>query len=81
MAGKKIIVCDSNVFFDYFRGKPEVVSQLAEIGYANLYLTAVTVGEIYYGMHGSRKDALPRKSTVSGCFTLMSPPPGSLPNS
>ena len=49
----KLIICDSNVFFDYFKGVPETVSQIRAIGKGNLYLATVTVGEIYYGMDKS----------------------------
>ncbi|MCU0354774.1 MAG: PIN domain-containing protein [Cytophagales bacterium] len=43
------------MFFEYFRGDKRTVDVLYEIGYDDLYLTAVTVAETYHGMHKKEK--------------------------
>lgn len=42
MAKTKIILGDSNVLFDYFRGIPTMVQELDELGFDRLYLSTNT---------------------------------------
>lgn len=59
MAKKKIVLCDSNVLFDYFRGVPVMVQELEELGFDRLYLSVISEAEMYVGMKRSEK----RKTT------------------
>ena len=59
MEKRKMILCDTNVFIGYFRGEASVVAQLEKIGMPNLWLSSITVAEIYYGMKKTEK----RKTT------------------
>ena len=59
MAKKKVILCDSNVLFDYFRGVPAMVQELEELGFDRLYLSVISEAEMYAGMKRSEK----RKTT------------------
>lgn len=51
MAQKRIILCDSNVFFDYFRGKPTMLQELSYLGFDRLAISAITIAEVYAGMN------------------------------
>lgn len=55
MAKKKIVLCDSNVLFDYFRGVPAMLQELDELGFAQLYLSVISEAEMYVGMKRSQK--------------------------
>lgn len=45
-----MILCDTNIFFELFRGNQSVLEELAHIGYRNLAVSDITIGEIYFGM-------------------------------
>lgn len=47
---KKLILCDSNILFDYFNKVQPVVAELDTIGFDRLLLSSISVGEAYYGM-------------------------------
>ena len=48
--GKSYILCDTNVFFAYFKGNEEMKKELDEIGFDRLHISVVSVGEIYHLM-------------------------------
>lgn len=45
-----MILCDTNIIFEIFRGNSIVINELENIGYENLAICDVTIGEIYFGM-------------------------------
>lgn len=45
-----MILCDTNIIFEIFRGNSIVINELEKIGYENLAICDVTIGEIYFGM-------------------------------
>lgn len=53
MEKKKIILCDSNIIFNYFRGNEQVTSELDRLGFARLAVSTITIAETYYGMKKS----------------------------
>jgi len=55
MAKKKIVLCDSNVLFDYFRGVPVMTQELDELDFDRLYLSVISEAEMYVGMKRSEK--------------------------
>ena len=55
MAKAKLILCDTNIIIEAFRGNPEILTELDLIGYPNLYISDITIAEIYFGM--KRKEA------------------------
>ncbi|OIN59380.1 type II toxin-antitoxin system VapC family toxin [Arsenicibacter rosenii] len=55
MARKEMILCDSNVLFDYFRGVPNMIQELDAIGFSRLYLSVISEAEMYVGMKQSEK--------------------------
>jgi predicted nucleic acid-binding protein len=50
MATKKIILCDTNIFIDYFHGDERTIQELDLLGFERLAISVVSVGEIYFGM-------------------------------
>jgi tRNA(fMet)-specific endonuclease VapC len=51
----RVVLLDSGVFFRYLRRHPDIVSELDKIGFENLGITSVSVGETYQGMFGREK--------------------------
>lgn len=45
-----MVLCDSNIFFELFRGNEGINAELESIGYDNLAISDITIGEIYFGM-------------------------------
>lgn len=45
-----MILCDTNIFFELFRGNQAIAEELELIGYQNLAISDITIGEIYFGM-------------------------------
>lgn len=52
MVKKKLVrvLCDTNVFIKYFREDDKINERLDNIGFAQLYLSSVSIAEIYSGM-------------------------------
>jgi tRNA(fMet)-specific endonuclease VapC len=50
-----MILCDTNIFFELFRNNPRVIDELDKIGYENLAICDITIGEIYFGMKSSEE--------------------------
>jgi predicted nucleic acid-binding protein len=59
MAQKKIVLCDSNVLFEYFRGTPVMLQELDELGFSRLALSVISEAEMYVGMRRTER----RKTT------------------
>jgi predicted nucleic acid-binding protein len=49
MAKKKIILCDTNIIIEYLKDNPGVVEKLDSIGKDSIYISSITVGELYFG--------------------------------
>ena len=49
------ILCDTCIFFEIFRGNDAVINEFETIGYENLAICDLTIGEIYYGMKKSEE--------------------------
>ncbi|MBI3150664.1 MAG: type II toxin-antitoxin system VapC family toxin [Chloroflexi bacterium] len=50
-----MILCDTSVMIDFYRGRPEVVDVFSAIGVSNLAVSVVTVGELFYGARDKRE--------------------------
>ncbi len=50
-----MILCDTNILIEFYRGNSEIVSQLQKIGLPNLAISVITVGEIYFGARNKRE--------------------------
>lgn len=47
----QIVLCDTGIFLDYFRGDVNMLEELEEIGFEYLAISSVTIAEAYFGMH------------------------------
>lgn len=50
MAAKKIVLCDTDVFIDYFHEDERIVRELDHLTFERLAISVISVGEIYFGM-------------------------------
>ncbi len=50
-----MILCDTDVYIEYFKGKADAKSLFDKIGVSNLAISAVTVMELYYGALNARE--------------------------
>lgn len=44
-----MILCDTNILIEFYKGNPNVVGSLQNVGLANLAVSVITTGELYYG--------------------------------
>lgn len=68
MAAKKIILCDTDVFIDYFHNDEAITQELDHLGFARLAISAVSIAEIYFGM---RKKETARTRTLLRRFNTL----------
>ncbi len=60
MAAKKIVLCDTDVFIEYFHENERIVKELDYLGFERLAISVISVGEIYFGMR-KRETAITRE--------------------
>lgn len=44
-----MILCDTNILIEFYKGNSEIVQELKEIGFPNLTISTITAGELYFG--------------------------------
>lgn len=44
-----MILCDTNIFIEFYRGNPTIVQELRQIGFAQLAISIIAQAELYYG--------------------------------
>ena len=49
MEQENIILCDTDVMIEFYRNKPDIISELRKIGQQNIAVSAITAGELIYG--------------------------------
>lgn len=55
---KKIVLCDTDILIEFYRGNASVRDQLMLIGMENIRVSIITVGELLYGVYN--REALQR---------------------
>lgn len=50
-----MILCDTNILIDFYKGEPSIAHFFRKIGVANLAISTVTVGELYFGARDKRE--------------------------
>ena len=50
-----MILCDTNILIELYKGNPSVVDALRVIGPSNLAISVVTMGELYFGAKDKRE--------------------------
>ena len=53
-----MILCDTVILIELFRGNQSVIEEYEKIGYPNLCICDVTVGQLLYGMRKSEEKLL-----------------------
>ncbi len=46
---QKVVVCDTNIFIEFYKGNNEIIENLKNIGYENIAISSVTAGELIFG--------------------------------
>ncbi len=49
MGKRKIVLCDSNIIIEIFKGNEKIINEIIQIGEENLGITVITMAELYYG--------------------------------
>jgi tRNA(fMet)-specific endonuclease VapC len=44
-----MILCDTNVLIEFYKGNPTIVAELKQIGVAQLAISVIAQAELYYG--------------------------------
>jgi len=55
MAQPRMILCDTNILIEFYRGRADVMTAFSSIGVSNLAVSVVTVGELFYGARDKRE--------------------------
>ena len=50
-----MILCDTNILIDFYKGEEVVVSNLQKIGVADIAISVITAGELIYGAINKRE--------------------------
>jgi predicted nucleic acid-binding protein len=69
MEEKQIVLCDTDVLIEFYKGNPKVISNLQEIGQEQIAVSLVTVGELLFG--GLNKKELHRIKTDLSALRLL----------
>lgn len=46
---KRLVICDTNIFIEFYKGNSEIIENLHKIGNNNIALSSVTAGELIFG--------------------------------
>lgn len=49
MENKQLVLCDTNIFIEFYKQNPEIISKLKDIGSDKIALSVITSGELLYG--------------------------------
>ncbi len=52
---KKVILCDTNILIEVYKGNIDIIEKLTFIGQSNLAISDVTSGELLYGARDKRE--------------------------
>lgn len=50
-----MILCDTNILIEFYKNNPGVISVMRGVGLPNLAVSAITIGELYYGARDNRE--------------------------
>lgn len=65
----EIILCDTNILIEVFKGSSPAISLIEQIGYAHLSISSITLMELYYGAL-NRKELEKIKKSFAGIQTF-----------
>ena len=50
-----MILCDTNILIEFYKGRADVIKTLSAVGVSNLAISVITVGELYFGARDKRE--------------------------
>ena len=50
-----MILCDTNILIEFYKGNSEIVHELERVGLSNLSISVITAGELYFGARDKRE--------------------------
>lgn len=50
-----MILCDTNILIEFYKGNSVIVQELQKIGLSNLCISTITAGELYFGSRDKRE--------------------------
>ncbi len=50
-----MILCDTNILIEFYKGNSEIVQELQNVGLSNLSISTITAGELYFGSRDKRE--------------------------
>lgn len=61
------ILCDTNIFIEYYKNNLEVLQSLKEIGASNIAVSVITKAELFYGAR-NKQELLTIEKHLSLCY-------------
>lgn len=66
-----MILCDTNILIDFYKGNPAIVQSLKTIGPANIAVSVITKAELFYGARNKQELAkIERHLEKCHCYGL-----------
>ena len=62
-----MILCDTNILIEFYKNNADVTDTLREIGFSDLAISTITVGELYFGAR-DRRELFKLKSILPICI-------------
>ena len=50
-----MILCDTNILIEFYKGRADVIKTLSAVGVSDLAISVITVGELYFGARDKRE--------------------------
>jgi len=50
-----MILCDTNILIEFYKNNTDVTDTLREIGFSDLAISTITIGELYFGARDRRE--------------------------
>ena len=50
-----MILCDTNILIEFYKGNSDIVQELERVGLSNLSISVITPGELYFGAKDKRE--------------------------
>ena len=61
MEKSKVVLCDTNILIEFYKGNNNVLKSLEEIGQNNIVISIITAGELIYGALNKKELSIIRK--------------------
>jgi len=55
MGQNKIVLCDTDVIIEFYKGNIAIIDELKKIGQSNIAISCITAGEIIFGALNKRE--------------------------